>query len=94
MLDFFLWTAVAILASSLLVLYRVVFGLTIIDRIVGVNVIGTKTIAVILLIGLIFQQVDLFIDIAFVYALINFIGTLAFSRYFEKKGVEHKGAPK
>ena len=65
---------------------------TIIDRIVGVNVIGTQTIAVILLIGIIFDQVDFFIDIAFVYALINFIGTLAFSKYFEKKGVEHGGS--
>lgn len=91
MLDFFLYVAVAILVSSLLCLYRVVFGPTIIDRIVGVNVIGTKTIAVILVIGIIFEQVDFFIDIAFVYALINFIGTLAFSRYFEEKGVHHEG---
>jgi multicomponent Na+:H+ antiporter subunit F len=92
MLDFFLWVAIAILVSSLLCLYRVVFGPTVIDRIVGVNVIGTKTIAVILLIGIIFEQVDFFIDIAFVYALINFIGTLAFSKYLEKKGVEHGGS--
>ncbi len=89
--DFFLWTAVAILAASLLALFRVLFGPTIIDRIIGVNVIGTKTIAVILLIGLIFNQVDMFIDIAFVYALINFIGTLAFCKYFERKGVDHGG---
>ena len=91
MLDFFLYVAVAILVSSLLCLYRVVFGPTVIDRIIGVNVIGTKTIAVILVIGIIFEQVDFFIDIAFVYALINFIGTLAFSRYFEEKGVHHEG---
>lgn len=94
MLDFFLYVAIAILVASLLVLYRVVFGPTIIDRIVGVNVIGTKTIAVILMVGIIFKQVDFFIDIAFVYALINFIGTLAFSKYFERKGVEDEGAPK
>ena len=94
MLDFFLYVAIAILVASLLVLYRVVFGPTIIDRIVGVNVIGTKTIAVILMVGIIFKQVDFFIDIAFVYALINFIGTLAFSKYFERKGVEEEGASK
>jgi multicomponent Na+:H+ antiporter subunit F len=94
MLDFFLWVAVAILVFSLLCLYRVVVGPTIIDRIVGVNVIGTKTIAVILLIGIIFEQVDFFIDIAFVYALINFIGALAFSKYFEEKGVHHGGPAK
>ena len=89
--EFFLWVAVAILVSSLLCLYRVLFGPTIIDRIVGVNVVGTKTIAVILIIGIIFERVDMFIDIAFVYALINFIGTLAFSKYFEKKGVDQGG---
>jgi len=52
-------------------------------------VIGTKTIAVIVLTGYLFNRVEFFIDIAFVYALINFIGTLAFSRYFEQKGVEN-----
>ena len=83
MLDYFLWVAVAILFSSLLCLYRVLFGPTVIDRIVGVNVIGTKTIAVVLIIGILFERVEMFIDIAFVYALINFIGTLAVLKFFE-----------
>ena len=78
-----------ILFAVLLSLYRVVVGPHIIDRIIGVNVIGTKTIAVIVLTGHLFNRVEFFIDIAFVYALINFIGTLAFSRYFEQKGVEN-----
>ena len=86
---FFLVTALVILLAVLLSLYRVVTGPTIIDRIIGVNVIGTKTIAVILLTGFLFERVEFFIDIAFVYALINFIGTLALSKYFERKGVEH-----
>lgn len=90
MLDFFLWVAIAILASSLLCLYRVVFGPTIIDRIIGLNVIGTSTIAIILLIGILFERVEFFVDIAFVYALINFIGTLAFSKYFDAKGISKK----
>jgi multicomponent Na+:H+ antiporter subunit F len=79
MLDFFLWTGVAILVTSLICLYRVLFGPTIVDRIIGVNVIGTKTIALILIVGFLFEQVDMFIDIAFTYALINFIGTIAFT---------------
>jgi multicomponent Na+:H+ antiporter subunit F len=48
------------------------------------------TIAVILFIGLIFKQVTFFIDIAFTYALINFIGTLALTKFLEKKGVENR----
>ena len=91
MLDFFLWTGVAILVTSLICLYRVLFGPTIVDRIIGVNVIGTKTIALILIVGFLFEQVDMFIDIAFTYALINFIGTIAFSKFFEKKGVHDGG---
>ena len=86
---FFLITSLTILFAVLLSLYRVVAGPHIIDRIIGVNVIGTKTIAVIVLTGYLFDRVEFFIDIAFVYALINFIGTLAFARYFEQKGVEH-----
>ncbi len=86
---FFLATSLVILLAVLLSLYRVIKGPTIIDRIIGVNVIGTKTIAVILLTGFLFERVEFFIDIAFVYALINFIGTLTLSKYFERKGVEH-----
>ena len=89
--NFFLYGSIAILAMVLLCLIRVVKGPGILNRIVASNVIGTKTIAVILFIGFIFDKVDFFIDIAFVYALINFLGTLAFSKYFERKGVEHKG---
>jgi multicomponent Na+:H+ antiporter subunit F len=84
---FFLATSLAILFSAFLCLYRVLVGPVIIDRIIGANVIGTKTIAVILLIGYLFNRVDFFIDIAIVYALINFIGTLALSKYFERRGV-------
>ena len=74
---FFLAAALAILFSAFLCLYRVLVGPVIIDRIIGVNVIGTKTIAIILLTGYIYGRVDFFVDIAFVYALINFIGALA-----------------
>ena len=86
---FLLVTSLTILLAVLLSLYRVVAGPSIIDRIIGVNVVGTKTIAVIVLTGYLFDRVEFFIDIALLYALINFIGTLAFSRYFEQKGVEN-----
>ena len=85
--DFFLAVSLAILFLTFICVFRALRGPTIIDRIVATNVIGTKTIAVIVLIGIMFERIDFFIDIALVYALINFIGTLAFSKYFEKKGV-------
>lgn len=87
---FFLGAAAVILGTVLLTLYRVAAGPAIVDRIVAANVVGTKTIAVIVLSGHIFGRVEFFIDIALVYALINFIGTLALSRYFERKGLHHE----
>ncbi len=85
--EFFLGVSVFILFLVALTLVRAVRGPGIINRIIAVNVVGTKTIAIILMIGIMFGAVDFFTDIALVYALINFIGTLAFSKYFEKKGV-------
>ena len=90
MAAFFIAVSLVILFAVLLSLYRVVAGPVIIDRIIGLNVLGTKTIAVIVLTGFIFDRVEFFIDIAFVYALINFIGALALSQYFERKGVEDR----
>ena len=92
MQGFFVVAALVILLSAFLALYRVIRGPVIIDRIVGGNVIGTNTIAVVLLTGYLFDRVEFFIDIALVYALINFIGALALSKYLECKGVEHRKA--
>ncbi len=66
-------------------LYRAVKGPTILDRLIGVNAIGSKTTALLLFIGLIYQRVDLFLDIALAYAMLNFIAVLAASRYFQKQ---------
>ncbi|MDJ0764756.1 MAG: monovalent cation/H+ antiporter complex subunit F [Myxococcota bacterium] len=85
--EFFLGASLAILFMVALCLIRAVMGPGIINRIIAVNVVGTKTIAIILIVGILFHDVEMFTDIALVYALINFIGTLAFSKYFERKGV-------
>jgi multicomponent Na+:H+ antiporter subunit F len=69
----------------LLPLYRAVFGPSVLDRLIGVNAIGSKTTALLILVGLLYRRVDMFIDIAMAYALLNFIAVLAASRYFQKK---------
>ncbi len=66
-------------------LYRAVFGPTVLDRLIGVNAIGSKTTTLLVLIGLIYERVDMFVDIALAYATLNFIAVLAASRYFQKK---------
>lgn len=66
---------------ELLVLLRVIIGPTAIDRIVAVNMLGTQTTVLLILIGILFRRVDMFVDFALTYALLNFIGSLAAARY-------------
>ena len=81
----FLYSGLFLGVIMLLSLYRAVFGPTILDRLIGVNAIGSKTTALLILIGLIYRRVDMFVDIALAYAMLNFIAVLAASRYFQKK---------
>ena len=76
-------------------LYRAVRGPTILDRLIGVNAIGSKTTTLLIFIGLLYQRVEMFVDIALAYALLNFIAVLAASRYFQKaKGLDEEGIVK
>jgi multicomponent Na+:H+ antiporter subunit F len=84
--NFYLGVSIYLCLLVLVCLYRVVFGPTIIDRIVSVGAIGTKTLIVLVLIGFIYKRIEMFIDISLVYALLNFIGTLAAAKYFEGRG--------
>ncbi len=88
MQTFFIATALALCLLILLSLYRGVFGPTVFDRIIGAGFIGTKTIILLLLMGFIFNRIDMFIDLALAYSILNFIGTLVVSKYFIRKGVK------
>ena len=81
----FLYSGFYLSLLMLLSLYRAVFGPTVLDRLVGVNAIGSKTTVLLILVGMIYDRVDMFVDIALAYALLNFIAVLAASRYFQKK---------
>ncbi len=87
--DLFFYSALYLSIIMFLPLYRAVSGPTILDRLVGVNAMGSKTTILLIVVGLIYGRVDMFIDIALAYALLNFIAVLAASRYFhKKKGIE------
>jgi len=73
---------VAILVVMGLALARAYKAPTVYDRILGVNMFGTKTVLFIAVIGYFTGRPD-FLDIAIVYALINFIGMVAVLRFFE-----------
>lgn len=81
----FLYASVFLCGVMALTLYRAVFGPTVLDRMIGVNAIGSKTTVLLILIGLLYDRVDMFVDIALAYATLNFIAVLAASRYFQKR---------
>ncbi|MEZ5491169.1 MAG: monovalent cation/H+ antiporter complex subunit F [Gammaproteobacteria bacterium] len=72
----------AILVVMVLALTRALLGPTLYDRILAINTFGTKTVLLIAVFGLVAGRFD-FIDIALVYALINFISVIAVLRFFE-----------
>jgi multicomponent Na+:H+ antiporter subunit F len=82
---FLLAIGLGLCALMMITLYRAVFGPTVLDRLVGANGIGSKTVVLLLIIGFLYDRVEMFVDIALAYALLNFIAVLAASRYFYKK---------
>jgi len=73
-----------IILLMIMTLVRVIGGPTVLDRIVGVNMIGAKTTVILLLIGLIYDDMSMFVDIALAYALLNFIATLGACKFFRR----------
>ena len=65
-----------------LALYRAVRGPTVYDRILAINVHGTMTVLLIALLGFLVDRPD-FLDLSLVYALLNFVGTLAALKFFK-----------
>ena len=80
----FVAAGVAILVAIFMFLLRALFGPTTYDRILAVNAIGTKTVILVSLMGFIGGRPD-FLDIAMLYALMNFIATIAILKFVEYK---------
>ena len=81
LLTFTVFLALLFVAS----LYRVAAGPTVFDRAIGAGLIGTNAVLALVLIGFIYGRVDMFVDLALTYALLNFIGVVAFAKYFERR---------
>ncbi len=78
--------ALALCLLVFLVLYRVVFGPGVFNRIAAISAIGTKTLVILIIFGFFYNRVEMFIDISMVYALLNFIGCVAAAKYLENEG--------
>ena len=83
MITIFWITSLLIAVTIALSLYRAVAGPGVFNRVAAVNIIGTKTIALLVVMGYYFER-PYFFDIALLYAMINFIGTLIFAKYLER----------
>lgn len=80
--------AFAVLVTMILVLIRALAGPTVYDRILAVNVFGTLTVLLISVVGFLQGRPE-FLDLALVYALINFIGTIAVTKFIKFRDMGH-----
>ncbi len=78
----FIATTAGILIAMTLAMVRAILGPTVYDRVLAVNVFGTKTVLLIAALGFLTGRPE-FLDLAIVYARINFIGTIAVLKFFE-----------
>lgn len=82
----FFITSIVLATLALIYLYRVARGPTIFDRLLGLNGISNKAVLLLVVIGTLYNRLDMFVDISVGYALLNMVGALAVTKYFESKG--------
>ena len=70
----------------LLCLYRGFGGPGLLNRAVAINMVAIKIMILLLLMGIMVGRVEMFVDIALAYAILNFISSLAAAKYLEKRG--------
>ena len=85
----FIATTAGILIAMTLAMVRAILGPTVYDRVLAVNVFGTKTVLLIAALGFLTGRPE-FLDLAIVYALINFIATIAVLKFFEYGDLGHE----
>jgi multicomponent Na+:H+ antiporter subunit F len=84
----FIAATIAIIIAMVLALMRALLGPTIYDRVLAVNLFGTKALLLIAVMGFLTDRPE-FLDIALVYALINFIATIAIMKFFRFAHLGH-----
>ena len=85
----FLAAALAILATMALALIRAFMGPTAYDRMLATNMFGTNTVLLIAVGGYAMGW-NSFVDVALLYAMVNFVRTIAIMRFFERNKSEHQ----
>lgn len=83
--DVFIGAAAIFVLLAIAMLYRVIKGPTMQDRVLAVNVLGTNTVVILALLAAGLDE-SWFLDIALVYALLNFLVTIAISKFTVERG--------
>ncbi|MEM1152926.1 MAG: monovalent cation/H+ antiporter complex subunit F [Pseudomonadota bacterium] len=76
--------SLAILVTMVLAIVRALKGPSVYDRVLAVNVFGTKTVLLLSIIAFLYGRPD-FLDLALAYALINMVGILAVLEFFQNR---------
>jgi multicomponent Na+:H+ antiporter subunit F len=76
--------SIAILITMVLALVRALMGPSVYDRVLAVNVFGTKTVLLLSVIAFLYGRPD-FLDLALAYALVNMVGILAVLEFFQNR---------
>ena len=79
-MNVWIFTVLALVALMLLSMVRLLKGPTSADRVVALDAINTLVVAAMIVLGVVFRQI-IFIDVAIVYALLSFVGTLYIAKY-------------
>ena len=79
-MSMFAATMIGVLATMLLALVRAILGPTVFDRVLAANMFGTKTVLLIAVSGFLSGRPE-WLDLALLYALMNFIGMIALLRF-------------
>lgn len=87
-MDALLWgVAIFLLVNAFACLYRAYAGPTVVDRILAINIVVTKTLIVLVALSLAMGR-SLLLDVALIYGLLNFVLTVAATRFIETGRLE------
>ena len=77
------WGLVILLVAMVLAFFRIVYGPKNADRIIALDLLSVLVVAFVALYA-VFSGEQAFLDVAIAYALVAFLGTVAFARYLER----------
>jgi len=84
MSSFLLAITIFIALLTAISMYRVAVGRTIFDRVIAAGLVGTNGFILLVLIGFLFGRINMFVDLAIAYALLNFVVIIVLGKYFDR----------